>query len=142
MVIRAYVDKLDSWEYLSILFLSMGIIFSFLTVNFRKLDITITHENLIVSFGLSKKVIPLTNIEVAKTDKEAKPLVLGFGIRMTRYQEKWVLVYNVIFARRAIIYLKEGKAQIFVFSTKQPEKVVELINANIKKEIADGQSDD
>ena len=142
MVIRAYVDKPDSWEYISILFLSMGIIFSFLTVNFRKLDIIITQDNLTVSFGLAKRFILLTNIEIAKTDKEAKPIVLGFGIRGTRYEGKWVLVYNVIFARRAIVYLKEGKMQIFVFSTKQPEKVVEFINANIKKAKPDGQSDD
>ena len=142
MVIRAYVDKPDSWNYLFLLFLSMGIIFTFLTVNFRKLDIKITKENLIVSFGLAKRIIPLNNIEIAKTDKEAKPIVLGFGIRGTRYEGKWVLVYNVIFARRAIVYLKEGKVQIFVFSTKKPEKVVELINANLNKAKPDGQSDD
>ena len=142
MVIRVYIDKPDAWEYLIILFISMCIIFSFLTVNFRKLDILVTDENLAVSFGCSKRVFSLDNIEKAMTDKDAKPFVLGFGIRMTRFEKEWVLVYNVIFARTAVLHLKEGKARYFVFSTKNPEKIVEIINTNLNKAKPDGQSDD
>ncbi len=133
MAIRAYIDKPDVWKYFQILFLSMGIIFVFLAVNFRKLDIHIDDENLTVGFAYPKKLIPWSNIEVAMTDKEAKPLALGFGIRVTRFEGEWVLGYNVIFARRAVVKLKEGKAKYFVFSTKQPEKVAEIINANLNK---------
>ena len=73
---------------------------------------------------------------------EVEPFVLGLGIRMTRFEGEGVLVYNVIFARRAVVHLKEGKARYFVFSTKQPEKVAEIINANLNKVNPDGQSDD
>ncbi|MCK5024749.1 MAG: hypothetical protein KAR56_03945 [Thermoplasmata archaeon] len=142
MVIRVYMDRPDAWEYPSILFISMGIIFAFLAVNFRKLDIALTDNALEVGWMYPKKVIPWSEIEAAKTDKDSGLIVLGFGIRGTRYEGKWVLVYNVIFAKRAIVYLKTGKVQIFVFSTKQPEKVVGLINANINKANVDGQSDD
>ncbi len=142
LVIRLYLDKPEFWEYQLILFLSMGILFAFLAVNFRKLDIHITDENLKVSFGYSRKVIPWDNIEVAKTGDKAKPFVLGFGIRMTRYQGKWVLVYNVIFAKRVVVFLRTGKAQVFVFSTKKPGLVAKLINANINKGSVNGQSDD
>lgn len=142
LAVRFYLDKPAEWEYLFLTFFPLGIIFIFLTVNFRKLDIAVTDEALEVGWMYPKKVIPWSEIETAKTDKESGLIVLGFGIRMTRYDGKWVLVYNVIFAKRAIVYLKSGKMQIFVFSTKQPDRVVELINANLKKVIADGQSDD
>ena len=142
MAFQMYQDNSDIKDSLVSLFFPMGIIFIFLAVNFRKLDIAITNEALEVGWMYPKKVIPWENIESAKTDKDSNIIILGFGIRGTRYEGKWVLVYNVIFAKRAMVYLKTGKVQIFVFSTKQPEKVVELINTNIKKEIADGQSDD
>ena len=142
MAIQMYMDNLDIWKSLFSLFFPMGIIFIFLAVNFRKLDIAITEENLTVGWMYPKKIIPWDNIESAKTDKDSNIIVLGFGIRGTRYEGKWVLVYNVIFAKRVMVYLKTGKVQIFVFSTKQPEKVVEMINANIKKGIVDGQPDD
>ena len=142
LAVQLYLDKPNAWEYLFILFLSSGIIFIFLAVNFRKLDIAITDEALEVGWLYPKKVIPWSEIESAKTDKDSGLIVLGFGIRITKLKGKWVLVYNVIFAKRAIVYLKSGKMQIFVFSTKQPDKVVELINTNLKKGIADGQPDD
>ena len=142
MAIQMYMDNLDIWKSLFSLFFPMGIIFIFLAVNFRKLDIAITEENLTVGWMYPKKIIPWDNIESAKTDKDSNIIVLGFGIRGTRYEGKWVLVYNVIFAKRVMVYLKTGKVQIFVFSTKQPEKVVEMIKANIKKGIVDGQPDD
>ncbi len=139
---QMYLGNSDIWKSLFSLFLPMGIIFIFLAVNFRKLDIAITNEALEVGWMYPKKVIPWDNIESAKTDKDSNIIILGFGIRGTRYEGKWVLVYNVIFAKRAIVYLKTGKMQIFVFSTKQPETVVKLINANINKANVDGQSDD
>lgn len=128
--------------YLFILYIVLGVVFTYLTINFRKLEISITDENVTVGFAYPKKVIPFNQIEVAMTDKEAKPFVLGFGIRMTRFEKEWVLVYNVIFARRAVAKLKEGKVRYFVFSTKNPEKIAEIINANLNKANADGQSDD
>ena len=140
--IRAYTEQPLDWQTMFWIMFPMGIIFAFLAVNFRKLDIAITDENLTVGFAYPKKIIPWENIESAKTDKDSNIIILGFGIRGTRYEGKWVLVYNVIFAKRVMVYLKEGKVQIFVFSTKQPEKVVQLINANINKAKPDGQSDD
>ncbi len=137
---KLYLEQQEEdWKIGVFIGFPLGIIMLLLAVNFRKLDIVMTDEILTVRFGLAKKVIPLANIEKAMTDKEAKPFTMGFGIHMTRYEGEWVQVYNVIFARRAVVKLREGKARYFVFSTREPERVVDLINANLHKAKPDGQ---
>ena len=142
IAMRLAFEHPPDWRITFWLMLPMGILFVCLSIIFRKLDITVTDENVTVGFAYPKKIIPLSHIEEALTDKEAKPFVLGFGIRMTRFEKEWVLVYNVIFARTAVLKLNEGKARYFVFSTKNPEEIVKIINANINKANTDGQLDD
>ena len=50
---------------------------------------------------------------------------------MSRIKGEWVLVYNVIGGPRCVLKLKEGKFKKFVFSTKNPEEVVNVVKGQL-----------
>ncbi len=120
----------DSLE-LTIFFLIMFIIFFLLTLNFARLIIRISFQSVTVGYGIIKKRIPLENIEDCEIDKTPAIRYGGAGIRTTRINGEWVLVYNVVGGARCVLKLKEGRYKKFVFSTKNPEEIVNVIKGQL-----------
>ena len=112
-------------------FLIMFIIFFILTLNFARLIIRISFQSVTVGYGIIKKRIPLENIEDCEIDKTPAIRYGGAGIRTTRIKGEWVLVYNVVGGARCVLKLKEGRFKKFVFSTKNPEEVVNVIKGQL-----------
>ncbi|HUT21951.1 MAG TPA: PH domain-containing protein [Candidatus Bipolaricaulota bacterium] len=56
----------------------------FVFVNFRRLSVTVTDENMIVGYGLLKRKIKLEEIEDVKVDEYKWQTYLGYGIRIGR----------------------------------------------------------
>lgn len=110
-----------------ILFLAMLI----LTIIFARLIIRITYQGISVGFGIVKKRIPWENIKDCEIDETSAIKYGGAGIRMARIKGEWVLVYNVIGGPRCVLKLKEGRFKKFVFSTKNPEEVVNVIKGQL-----------
>lgn len=112
-------------------FLIMFIIFLLLTLNFSRLIIRISFQYITVGFGIVKKRIPWENIEDCEIDKTSVLKYGGAGIRAARIKGEWVLVYNVVGGSRCVLKLKEGRFGKFVFSTKNPEEVVNVIRGQL-----------
>ncbi len=131
LIYQITVGPLGESSEPAIFFLIMFIIFLVLTLNFARLIIRISFQSVTVGYGIIKKRIPLENIEDCEIDKTPAIKYGGAGIRTARIQGEWVLVYNVVGGARCVLKLKEGRFKKFVFSTKSPEEVVNVIKGQL-----------
>ncbi len=124
-------DAIDDAPYLNVLFLVMFLAFFLLTLNFGRLIIRINFREVSVGYGVIKKKIPWENIEDVYVDETPAIKYGGAGIRTARIKGEWVLVYNVIGGPRVVLKLKVGRYKKFVFSTKNPEEVINVIKGQL-----------
>jgi hypothetical protein len=115
----------------TVIFLILFIIFLILTLIFSRLVIRISFQSVTVGYGIIKKRIPMENIEDCEIDKTPAIKYGGAGIRTARIKGEWVLVYNVVGGARCVLKLKEERFKKFVFSTKNPEEVVNVIKGQL-----------
>lgn len=115
-----------SWFFLIMFLLFLGV-----TINFSRLTIRMTHRSLSVGYGIFKRTILWENVENCYLDEASTIRYGGWGIRIGRVKGKWRLVYNVIGWPRAVLSLKKGRFKEFVFSTKNPEEVMNVVKQRI-----------
>lgn len=108
-------------------FLATFLILFVLIINFYKLVITITSKSILVRYGIFKRVIPFENIKKCYLDNASWFFYGGWGIRITIFKGKWRLAYITPGSGRVVITLKKGGFREFVFSSKDPVKVIEVI---------------
>ena len=119
-------DQLPIW-----LILIFSLIVSTFAINFRYLSILITKESVSAGYGIFACEIPWDNIEGCYLDQTTALRYLGFGIRIAIVKGKWRLIYNVIAGPRVVLSLKTGRFREFVFSTKNPDEILRIINDRI-----------
>jgi hypothetical protein len=132
MMYQTLGEPLDDIQALPLLFLFMFLLFLGLAINFRRLSIIITPSTITVGFGIIKKKIPLENVTDCNPDDVSAVKYGGFGIKMARVNGKNRLVYNTIGTPRCVLSLKEGKFPEFVFSTKNPEEVINVVMGELR----------
>jgi len=115
-----------SWFFLIMFLLFLGV-----TINFSRLIIRMTHRSLSVGYGIFKRTILWENVENCYLDDASTIRYGGWGIRIGRVKGKWRLVYNVIGGHRVVLSLKKGRFKEFVFSTKNPEEVMNVVKQRI-----------
>jgi hypothetical protein len=113
------------WFYL-VMFIFMAAI-AFLVANFRVLVITIGSQSVTVSYGLIKRTIPWGDIEAGFHDKSPVLRYGGWGARIARVEGRWRLAFNVIGAPGVVLRLRKGRVCEFMFSTENPEQVLDII---------------
>ena len=119
-----------SWLYLGMFLLFL--VSTALIANFIKLTISVTPESITVAYGRIKYSIPWSRIESAYLDKNLGIFYGGWGIRMAKVKGEWLLVYNVIGSPRVILKLNGGRFGQFVFSTKHPDEVLNIVEQQIR----------
>ncbi|MDO9536480.1 MAG: hypothetical protein Q7J85_14410 [Bacillota bacterium] len=105
----------------------MILIFLAAAVNFSRLSITINPRGVLVGYGIIKHIIPWESIEGCYLDKTSAVMYGGWGIRLGRVKGKWRVVYNIIEGDRVVLMLNRGWYREFVFSTRNPQKVIDII---------------
>ena len=120
------------WLYIIMFVLFAG--FTALIRNFNKLAIVITAQSITVGYGVLKRTIPWSNVSSCYLDDaSAFGSYGGWGIRTAKVKGKWRLAYNVIGSTTVVLELKKGRFREFVFSTKNPDGVVEIARKQILK---------
>ncbi len=118
-----------SWFYLGMFLLFLGV--TALIANFRKLNISITSQSITVAYGRIKYSIPWDRIEGCNLDRGSGARYGGWGIRMAKVKDKCLLVYNVIGSPMVILELKRGRFGQFIFSSRHPDEVLNIIKQQI-----------
>lgn len=106
----------------------MFVLFLGFTINFRKLVIKMRPDGISVNYGIFKRTIKWENIEKCYVDEDSALGYGGWGIRIGSGKEGLRLVYNLIGRPRIVLSLKKGKFKEFVFSTANPQKVIEIVS--------------
>lgn len=128
LLYQIYVGPFGSRPAPNWFLLVMVVIFSAIAVNFSRLNIAINSRAVIVGYGVLKHTIPWDKIEGGYVDKTSAVMYRGFGIRISKVKGKWRLVYNVIGRPRVVLQLNQGWYREFVFSTQNPEVILDIIN--------------
>ena len=113
------------WFYI-VMFVFLFAIGVFVT-NFRKLTIRLTSQSITVAFGMLKRTMLWGDIEDCSRDESPAFSYAGWGIRMTKVEGRWRLVYNVAGYPGVLLSLRAGRFREFVFSTKNAEQVLDII---------------
>jgi|GEM_PF-3578559 len=100
------------------------------SANFVMLRIKITQEYLSVSYGIIKHITPWEDIIACQVEGPSAVQFKGYGIRNGKINGKMVQGY-VIGNPKVTISLNKGKYNDFVFTTKNPQEVCNLINEQI-----------
>ena len=103
----------------------VSILFS---LNFIISRTKITQEYLSISCGIFKHITPWQDINNCRLDRSIE--FNGYGIRYSRINGEMVQGY-VMGDPKLIISLNKGKYRNFVFTTKNPDELVALINKQI-----------
>ena len=114
----------------------MGIIFGGVSLfilllywNFRGLKITLTKSQLEIVYGIfNHKRIPLHKISKCDITKANFRTYGGIGIRLG-FDGSWA--YNTDFGEAVKLFFEKGRP--FVFSTRNPQKICNLINELAEK---------
>ena len=117
-------------ELPAVFFLIMAVIMLAVAVfltTLTKLRIGITSNLLRASFGFIKFEVPLSSVSNVYADEKSSLKYGGWGVRMRKYKEGWVLAYTTIGYKRVVLELEGHKYRRFVFSTAHPEEVVDVI---------------
>jgi hypothetical protein len=112
-------------------FLIMFLLFGGLTFNFRRMVTRITAGGVTVSYGIARRTIPIGNIVECYTDRALAIKYGGWGIRLWRGKGKWKLVYSVVGSPLVVLSLRKGRIGQFLFSTRNCDQVVKIINEYI-----------
>jgi hypothetical protein len=109
---------------LIILGFSLDAFFIAIYLNFGKLVIRVSEDELSVSFGFIKKKIPIKDITMAKTTTARLGVYGGNGIRIGG-DGSLAFISNFGDA----VKLDRTKSRPFVFTTKNPDKLINIITS-------------
>ena len=123
-------DELPAVFFL-VMALIMLVVAAFLTT-LTKLRIGVTPDLVRASFGFIKFEVPLNSVSNVYTDEKSSLKYGGWGVRMRKYKEGWVLAYTTIGYKRVVLELEEHKYRRFIFSTAHPEEVVDTIKRQLR----------
>jgi hypothetical protein len=134
-VVFAYL-AMYSFSNLSLLSMTLIIIFLviivFIGINFSVMIIKIGAKYMVVSFGIFKKFFAWESIESCREDDRHAMKYGGWGVRFARIEGMPVMAYIVENTPRVVLVLKDHKYKEFVFSTKNPQDVLNIIRQKIE----------
>ena len=116
------------WLLMAAVFLGTGwLIASF--INYR---LTIEPDAINLSFGRFKTVIGYGDIESYERDTKSGLAYGGWGYRMSLTKDGWVKAYILAGKHKIDLKLKTGRYRHIIFSTDQPDTVMEILRERLK----------
>lgn len=109
------------------------VLFFLVGANFVRLQIVMDSQEIRASFGLFHYTVPWESIKKAYQDTTSSLWYGGWGIRLGRVRGQWRLVYNLPGYTRVVLQVNGRWHQEFVFSTAEPEKVLNLIATRLEQ---------
>lgn len=114
---------------LAVVFLVFCGFFAFYALNYRTLIVQLSAELLMLKFGVFTWKIPLEHIEACALDDISLWRIGGAGIHFSFIRGRYRAMFNFLEHPRVVVMLKtkKGPVQDIAFSTRQPERVLQLL---------------
>ena len=119
-----------------IIFLFLAFFFAFYVLNYRTLKIRIDDEMIHLKFGVVRWRTKLDNVASCGLDDSSLLIKYGgAGVHFAFTRGKYRAFYNFLEGPRVLVsfHQKQGWVQELVFSTRNPDQVLDLIRERIKK---------
>ena len=119
-----------------IIFLSLAIFFAFYVLNYRTLKIRIDAETIHLQFGIVPWRTKLDNVASCGLDDSSVLIKYGgAGVHFAFTRGKYRAFYNFLEGPRILVsfHQRQGWVQELVFSTRNPDQVLDLIQERISK---------
>lgn len=117
--------------------LFLGAMFSFYTINYRELRITLDNEALHLKFGAFSWSVPLSNVANCRLDV-LQPLQRygGAGIHFMMVNGSYRANFNFLEHARVVVTLARpvGPVQEVSFSTRRPDELIHAIHEALDHE--------
>lgn len=119
-----------SWDGLTITFFVFFVFFLFYSINFKTLNISITHEFLHLTFGIFSWNVAIVDIETSYIDENSILRYGGAGIHFMWIKGKYRAFFNFLEYPRVVVTFKRKKGPVreIAFSTNKPEQVIKLLS--------------
>ena len=114
--------------------LVLALFFFSYVLNYQTLRITITEEAVLLKFGLIRWRTRLENIQTCKMDDSPNLIKYGgAGVHFAFVKGEYRAFFNFLEHPRTLIsfHHKQGLVRGLVFTTRQPEQVIEIIDSRI-----------
>jgi hypothetical protein len=116
------------------LFLFLGLFFLFYVLNYRTLSIELSEDALRLKFGLVSWRTTFSNIQSCQLD-DPPPWIKygGAGVHFALVDGLYRAFYNFLDGPRILVIFKEkqGRVQALSFSTRKPERILEILEGRI-----------
>ena len=116
--------------------LFFALFFLFYVINYRILKVSISKDAVLLKFGLVRWKTALANIQAIRLDDS--PLWIkygGAGVHFEFVNRRYRAFYNFLEYPRVLItfHHKQGPVQDLVFTTRHPQKVIQIIQSRLRK---------
>jgi hypothetical protein len=118
-----------------ILCLVLALFFFSYVLNYQTLKITITEDIVLLRFGLIRWKTSLKNIQTCKMDDSPNLIKYGgAGVHFAFVKGEYRAFFNFLEHPRILItfHHKQGLVQGLVFTTRQPEQVMDIICSRLE----------
>ena len=120
------------WLYLVMVLSSSVVTFSLASLT--RLTIEITPQYIKVAFGIFRQTIPWDNVSGCYLAwSSSAPDYSGWGVSVRRVGGKWRRGFSVSGCNNVVMRKEKGMFKEFAFSTKDPERVMEIARQQILK---------
>jgi hypothetical protein len=116
------------WFFMAAVFFASGWVVS----NFSAYHITMVPDALILAFGRLSTVISFENINAYSPETGSSLLYGGWGFRIALTKDGWVKAYTLFRKPKIDLTLKTGRYRHIIFSTDQPDNVMEILRERLK----------
>jgi hypothetical protein len=118
--------------WFAVTILSALALFTLFLANLTTLTIRMTEADAMVAFGIFRVRVRWENVRECHPDQESSFLsAANWGVSMGFSGRTWRRMYNVAGYPRVVLEMKRGRRAL-VFSTKEPDKVVDIIRGRIQ----------
>jgi hypothetical protein len=100
---------------------------------FRRLDIVLTYDAVILRFGRIKKTVPWSAIDSYRVITQRRYLTSG-GWRLNLGAHGWQEEYTVLGSPRIELALNTGRIRRVLFSTANPQEIAGVVRKRTGKE--------
>lgn len=112
----------------TMLYLVLGGVLLFLTLNFSHLLIRLTPHHIEVGYRFIRKRVPWEDVVGCEPDETSALRYGGWGLRIARVKGRWRVVYNLIGVRCVVLSIGGSRFDDIVFSTERPDEVVRVVH--------------
>ena len=121
----------DGLAITTAIYIPLSLVLLATAYNFSSIGITITDQNIEISFGIFKHKYAWDDISEYHKEESGMFKNGGYGIRTVRKEGRWRRVYNVAGGSIIVLVLRSGNVKEFAFSTNDPDEIIRVLEKKI-----------